>query len=129
MKSKKMTVAGMLVPLMAGAALALPAVASAEARTARNDWVNSSVVVWKNPFGQCWQGRHWMPAMRGEDCAAEAPARQPAVLLVQQTSERPALALNAAAEETRDILTQSFDTSMPSDPGSSMITSCFTTHN
>ena len=129
MKMNKNIIAKLLLPLMALAAIALPGTASAEARGTRNDWVNSSVVVWKNPFGQCWQGRHWMPSASGEDCGGDAPTLLPALLRPAAAPELRTLAMNAVADSEAENLTSTLDYSNGSEPGRTMITSCFTTHN
>jgi len=130
MKLRLTTFARLAPACFAALAVALPGPAAAEARSARGEWVNSSVVVWKNPFGQCWQGGHWMPAVKGEDCGADAPMKRPAMLLSQSDGEQYRSAvLHTVADNAAERRAAYRDGADQTAPGNSRITSCFTNHN
>lgn len=74
-------------------------------------WVNSSNIVWKDPYGLCWRSGSWTPAMATAECdpdlvkkaeapiqpiaAAEPPAPAPAPAQEKYVSKKISLSADA----------------------------------
>jgi OOP family OmpA-OmpF porin len=78
---------------------ATPASAGAGAGVMEQGYVNSPEGVnVRNPYGQCWRGGSWTPAMASEPCDATARASAPAPVVAAAPQPEPAPAPKAQPE-------------------------------